>query len=58
MNNSVYFPLLLFEFWPRLFGSAAPFVWIWNPVVGTTLSFVVAVAFSETRSTTARPGRA
>ncbi len=37
--------LLLFEFWPRLFAVESPFAWIWNPVVGSTLSFALAVAF-------------
>ena len=37
--------LLTFELWPRLFGVEQPFAWIWNPLVGTVVSFSLAVAF-------------
>ena len=46
--------LLLFEFWPRLFGGDAPIAWIWNPVVGATLTFALAVCFRSVP----RPSRA
>ncbi len=37
--------LLTFELWPRFFGAEAPIAWIWNPVVGTLLTFSLAVMF-------------
>jgi SSS family transporter len=36
--------LLFFELWPQLFGVEQPFAWIWNPVVGAGVTFVLAVA--------------
>ncbi len=37
--------LLLVELWPRLFVAEPPFAWIWNPLVGASLTFALAVAF-------------
>jgi SSS family transporter len=41
--------LLVFELWPRLFGVEQPFAWIWNPVVGTGISFLLAASFRGKR---------
>ncbi len=38
--------LLVFELWPRLFGSETPIAWIWNPVIGTAVTFALAAAFA------------
>ncbi|MDX1501435.1 MAG: hypothetical protein R3325_03655 [Thermoanaerobaculia bacterium] len=39
--------VLAAEFWHPLFGSPAPFAWIWNPVAGALVAFAVGAAFRE-----------
>lgn len=42
--------LLVFEFWPRLFGGESPIAWIWNPPIGAILTFTLAIAFSAPKT--------
>ncbi len=39
--------LLTVELWPWLFGVASPFAWIWNPPVGASVTFALAVLFRK-----------